>query len=324
MCTPPLTRSRTLIPLSHAPPHTCTFSHTSLHKALPFHPLRTGSSHTYPSCAPSHTHSLTHPPSHAHPLHKFTPPLNAPPSRAPPTHALSLTHSPPHTHNPLSHAHLHTTPPNTLCSHTHPLTHASPSHAHPTHEHPPHTCTHRSHAHPLHALTLLTNAPPPHTSTPHPPHRMPRAEECAGSDGGGGGGVQPLPRSRRSKNSAASSRRCTLIIRTRSMGTAGDERGLSTLPSPADRRRRRRLESGTAPGHVREAGGPAPPQLGALSAAPTAPSSRPPRRPAAQQPRSPAGCPRAVCLPLRPSTGEGREHRRDPPPPAPSSAPWEM
>ena len=139
-----------------------------------------------------------------------------------------------------------------------------------THATPPHTLT------PPHTRTPSSHTHPPHTRTPHPPHRTPCAElECAGSSGGGGGGVQPLPRSRRSKNSAASSRRCTLIIRTCSMGTAGGDRGLSALPSPADRRRLMRLQSGTAPGHVRRRAGQ--PRHGSAR-------SSPPRRPAAPAP----------------------------------------
>lgn len=109
--------------------------------------------------------------------------------------------------------------------------------------------------------------------------------------------AQPLPRSLRSKNSAASSRRCTLIIRTRSMGSA--------LPPPADRRRHKRLQSHDAPGHVRRAGGPARPRLGALSAALAVPAA-----PAAQ----PAARARFVYFSARargrdPSSGEDRPFR---------------
>lgn len=96
-------------------------------------------------------------------------------------------------------------------------------------------------------------------------HHLPSPAAQHSPRGARSDGVQPLPRSLRSKNSAASSRRCTLIIRTRSMGSA--------LPPPADRRRHRRLQSHDAPGHVRRAGGPARPRLGALSAAPAVPAA---------------------------------------------------
>lgn len=96
-------------------------------------------------------------------------------------------------------------------------------------------------------------------------HHLPSPAAQHSPRGARSDGAQPLPRSLRSKNSAASSRRCTLIIRTRSMGSA--------LPPPADRRRHRRLQSHDTPGHVRRAGGPARPRLGALSAAPAVPAA---------------------------------------------------
>ena len=193
-----------------------------------------------------HTYCLMYPfihmltPSHMLPPHRGTILTHAPPLPHPPD-----TGTPPYTRtyltcNSSSHA---------LPSHTHPSSHThTSSHAPLSHTRTPLftrvlsqtraplTHTPSSHTHPSPAThSRLTQAPPPHrhlslhTHPSHQPHRTPRAEEeCTGSGSGRGGGVQPLPRSRRSKNSAASSRRCTLIIRTCSMGTAGGNPGLRT------------------------------------------------------------------------------------------------
>lgn len=102
-------------------------------------------------------------------------------------------------------------------------------------------------------------------------------------------------------------------------GYCGWRPGLSALPSPADRRRRRRLQPPAVPEHVRPAGGPAQPRLGALSATPSLwpPAPPSPRPPCLRQPA------RSLFTSRR-EHGEGREQRPARPLPlrsAPFSAP---
>lgn len=190
--------------------------------------------------------------------------------------------------------------------HTRLLIHDSQAHL-PSCMHPLHTRS--SHAHtPPHTRTSPPKRTPLLTRAPHPPRRTPRAgHECAGS----GCGAQPLPRSRRSRNAAASSRRCTLIIRTRSMGAAAAASPRS-LPRPAGG-----AAGGYSPAPPRDmcgGGRPARPLLGALS--PPAPPRLRPHRPGRA-----ASSPRAVCLPLRASTGRGGSSAARPAPSRPSPCP---